>query len=613
MERISLLNSEEPNLEDLDSYNDLVKSVYIKPIRSVLIIDDDYPTWEEIFHEEDVTDGSKVKTRLFSAKGWKKDSKVKFKAKNVINSLRASDNKLILDISDGTEFTPQANFERISNLHQTDLLILDYQLDKTSEDGTKAIRIAREINKNAQFNLVIVQTSAELDKAYRDILLGLLTPCPEEHISNIAKTGFKLVDDCGDPDIVNKIRKSITAEQYFGVRHSPETALKFCHKNKQPFSGFKAVCVEQGWSRGDIKSVLGWAISDFEKNNKDKMHNEIIPNLSWSSDSIKWIRSSTAFMAFTKKVEVVDLIDRLQTTLTVWAPRPSRLLLAKIRNELEKRGSIAEDIALGNNHVLAKWYQTLIDSDEDNQTYLLRETLNRHYEQLLESVSEEIIRFGHKIIRVDNKQRRDTVSIIKDYFNVNLENEGENTRAELDHNIFICSTKPSGEHLRTGHIFKLEGAYWVCLSPLCDLVPGQKDSGVYVEVGNRMPFVGLKLREIEGANSGRKFNSIKEDVQSNRYVFFEHNGDKKVMCFNAPGKKEENSLPHWYPLYANNKGKFSTDLSLKVYKVKNGTKGRLVFKMHDTQIISQLRYEYALNLMNKLTGNMNRIGLNFSS
>ena len=95
MVRTSLLNSEGPNLENLDSYKGLVKSVYIDPIRSVLIIDDDYPTWEEIFHAEDETDESKAKTRLFSAKGWIKDSKVKSKARNAIKSLRAPDLSLI--------------------------------------------------------------------------------------------------------------------------------------------------------------------------------------------------------------------------------------------------------------------------------------------------------------------------------------------------------------------------------------------------------------------------------------------------------------------------------------------------------------------------------------
>jgi len=604
----------------------LVKSVYIDPIRSVLIIDDDYPTWEEIFHAEDETDESKAKTRLFSEKGWKKNSKVKSKARDTITSLRAPDNNLILDISDGTEFTPQANFAKISNLHQTDLLILDYQLDGTSEDGTKAIRIAREINRNIQFNLVVVQTSASLETAYRDMLLGLLAPCPAANIDAIAEAGLELVDDCDDPDIVKKLRAAITAEQYFHVRQSPANALGKCHKNKQPFSAFRAACNEQGWTGGQIRSILGWATSDFEEQNKERMHSEIIDNLSWSSGQNKWIRSSTAFMAFTKKVKAADLISDLETTLTVWAPRPSRLLLAKMRKELEERGSIAEDIALGNNHVLAKWYQTLMDSDEDNQTYFLRETLNRHCEQLLESVSEEVIRFGHKVIRVDqfrkgklldpdtdDEQKWDTTSIIKDHFNVNLANEGENARAELDHNIFICSTKPSGEHLRTGHVFKIDEDYWVCLSPLCDLVPGQKDSGVFGDVGKRMPFVAVKMREVEGTDPLRKFNSIKPDIQSNRYIFFEVNDEKKILCFNAPGKTGENSLPHWYPLYAANHGKFSNDLELKIYKVANGSRGHLIFKQHDIKVITQLRYEYALNLMNKLSGNMNRIGLDFSN
>ena len=48
----------------------------------------------------------------------------------------------------------------VNHLHQSDLLILDYQLDKSkSGDGTLAIQILRDLISNEHFNLVIVYTN----------------------------------------------------------------------------------------------------------------------------------------------------------------------------------------------------------------------------------------------------------------------------------------------------------------------------------------------------------------------------------------------------------------------------------------------------------------------
>lgn len=594
-----------------ESYAELIRQVYIDPIRSVLIVDDDFPTWDEVLVS---THADVQKTEGVPKKKWETSPEP---IKKLIATLRGSNHNLILDIDDGSTINLDEDSPVINNLHQTDLMILDYQLDSTSQDGTKSIKIIRDINATEHFNLVILHTAADdLDQVFRDILLGLLSPCPDLERDAKIETALPLIEACDmeHPKLFDALRESIAVEQYIALRKSRKLSISNVFEKKQPFSAFKAVCDELGWRGQKILLVLEWAIFDFEGRFKDKMHNYPVPNLSWSMEGVKWIRSSHAFIAFTKKKKAEDLISDLQTSLRAWAPLPSRLLLAKLRKELEKRGSVAEDKALGNNYVLARWYHELLTVDADMQSFLLEETLNRHTEQLIGEICNDVINYGKSLVDVDKKaigesgKEKTTIDeIVGGHFKLDLSKPYEMARAELEHNAFICSTKPSGPHLKTGHIFKLKDEYWVCLSPLCDLVPEQKTTGIFGDVGQRMPFIGVRFRTV----SHKEFYKHSE-VQSNRYVFVHEGSEIIILCINEANPTKANSAPYWYPIYAENYGRFDPEeYRFSVSKIAVEEKN-LIFRVHETEVFCQLRYEYALNFMQKLGSSLTRIGLDFS-
>jgi hypothetical protein len=99
------------------------------------------------------------------------------------------------------------------------------------------------------------------------------------------------------------------------------------------------------------------------------------------------------------------------------------------------------------------------------------------------------------------------------------------------------------------------------------------------------------------------------DIQSNRYLFLELEGDIKSFYINDPS--QANSAPHWFPLYAANLGVFEKDMSIDISKIEMGT-SKLVTRKHRARVIAQLRYEYAINLMQTLGANLMRVGLGFS-
>jgi hypothetical protein len=418
--------------------------------------------------------------------------------------------------------------------------------------------------------------------------------------------GAQAVIEAAELEIANlaeRIRDTFSTEQYFVARQSVRTALSAAQQGKAPFAALKALCDELEWRGGTISQIFLWAQYDFEVRNRAKMNPNVDSSLTWSL-SDQWIRSRSAFIAFTNKSNDIKILDQLLEALVAWNPRPSRLFLTKLRAEIEEYGVVAEDAALGNNYVLARWYRQLLDGNKFDRRTLIGESVARHTEQLMDFVRPRVEEFAGRLVDKDSKGKLKGLDLVKWHFQVNLADVRETSIANRDHNVFACSKRPEGWHIETGHIFQIEDDFWICLSPPCDLVPGQKESGHFKEVSKQIPFFAVKLRSLsEGQVSALK------DIQSNRYLFLELNGEIKTFCINDPGLPS--SAPHWFPLYAANLGVLEKDMSFNVSKIEMGS-AKLVTRRYKARVVAQLRYEYAINLMQSLGANFTRVGLDFS-
>jgi hypothetical protein len=219
---------------------------------------------------------------------------------------------------------------------------------------------------------------------------------------------------------------------------------------------------------------------------------------------------------------------------------------------------------------------------------------------MLDHIQAKVHTFAERLVAADAAGAVKGRELVNAHFAVDLGKPDNESKAELDHNIFACSKRPSGWHLQTGHVFEASGSHWVCLSPSCDLVPEQKTSGHYKDVSTLIPFFAVKLQPVKGNKA--------VDVHSNRFIFLELREGKKTFCINDPVKW--NSAPQWYPLYATNFGKLESDFRFKFSKLSMG-EVELVSASHDAQVVAQLRYEYALNLVQTLGTTFTRIGLDF--
>lgn len=586
------------------SLQDLVREVYIKPIRSALIIDDDYPTWEEILASEDTR-------TTYSRKNWTKN---RAQIRTLIQGLQETGHRRIVDVNDASNIDGSLE-DSVSDLFQTDLLVLDFQLDRVARDGALSLQILRKIIENERFNLAIVHTSEDLREAAEEYLIGMLGIANLTDLQADSAKGSEVLEalELDEPDLVGTILSYLSRSLYIKLRKSPASMFREACKGTGALSRFKSLMEKAKIDPTQRRNVLAKCVREFER--QHEVEGVSLPDLSWSLDAKPiWLRTPTAFIAFAKKVtgdsESPSVIDILVDALTNWAPRPSRLLVAKIRTEIEARGTIVEDLALGDSLVLAQWYKDLFSTPEKERAFKISNMLDRHGEQLLEQVRTPIIEFGKSIIgngvATIAEQPDGVDGIIKDLYDVDLANTDIAKSAELRHNVFVCSRKPTGLHLTTGHVLKIDNDYWVCLSPACDLVPDQRTNGIYASVDGFMPFMAINLQPTS-------HQSALEDVNSNRYIFIddEDSGAPVALCYNLGGKTNSGSAPAWSALLAGDDGRIKAGNKLHIFSP-HLEAGNPKFIKSEAVICAQLRYAYALNLMSKFGHHMNRVGLDFS-
>ena len=591
-----------------DHYESFVAEAYIDPIRSVVIIDDDYPTYEEMLSSGSGDDA------VGKSKAWRNNPE---RIRRVIRRFRERTPPLLVDIHDGRNVDTEREVALTSHLHQSDLLVLDYQLDPArTNDGTAAIGILRQLIANDHFNLVVVYTSHGLDHVFYDVLTGLSGISDEARPTPVdAAAAQELID--GTEDRIEGFRKrileSMYREAYFECRGSPAKAVGNMLRGKPPYADFKAICDEAEWNPHERKKVFRYVLSDVQDRLSGQMQPDSRARLDWSSNAPYWIQSDTIFIAFSNKAEHGDdLIGELKHALNAWNPEPSRLLLGKLRADVQEYGVSAQTPILTSKRAFALWYLRLLRAEENIHHQYVAEVVARHSDQALSIILPKVEVFAQRLIQAERSMTEDYVGLCRKRFRVDLSKAPVEVEALLEHNAFVCAGTPGGRHLTTGHIFELFDRFWICLSPACDLVPSQVGKAQLDAFGRWLPFMAVRLHCV----ATKTWRKDRDGITSGRYVFVRRDGGG-IDCFSFC--EHVNSTPEWRLFHAENVGIFATDddsngwLRFAASSTIASDTGQLEPQHGSARIVGQLRYEYALNLLHRLGGSLTRIGLDFLS
>lgn len=226
-------------MAEADTFKSLVREAFITPLRSVLIVDDQYPTWEEIFNSKNNSQNhSEQKATNPALKKWREPN-VADEVLRLIREFRCQKPGFIIDIHDGISANATTNAlgsetpnELADHLHQSDLLVLDYNLEGSSSGtgGDIARKILSSVLNNQHFNLVVVHTSEDLNNVMHECILALLKSCTSQYddqckikineIENII-TDYESSEDFDR----NQLKDKLDLSSYIQARH-PDFGLK---------------------------------------------------------------------------------------------------------------------------------------------------------------------------------------------------------------------------------------------------------------------------------------------------------------------------------------------------------------------------------------------------
>ncbi len=315
-------------------------------------------------------------------------------------------------------------------------------------------------------------------------------------------------------------------------------------------------------------------------------------------DGTNWIRTDRLFVTVVPKTNSPDsLPEQLLAALRIWDPTPHRLIMARMRAELDKRGVPAESKVLSNRCLQAGWLEELLTAGESRR-WICRNSVRRHWESLGDMLEPPVIEYAGKVAEL--LEPIDANEAILRFFE--LDTVEHISEIRLHTNLYNCSKPMEGHHLTTGHVLEIEvkgqQQLWLCLSPACDLEPGQKGgSGWQKRLGEWLPFKSVPLTPI-------KLEDALQEAAGGGYLFLDIEGQPKVFdCM----------IGLWEQMFAADQGRFTSDgFSLSLGRIENGAED-LVVRPTTGRVVAQLRYEYAINLLSRLGAKLSRIGLDFQN
>ena len=470
------------------SFSGLVQEAFISPLRSVLIMDDQYPTWEEVLGGGiSVADSTENPLAPSAEKNWKNDPSVPL---NVISQFRSQNTGLIIDIDDGVGVSDAIVTGR---LHQSDLLVLDYNLEgaESGLGGEKARMVLQSVLSSKHFNLIVVHTGEpDIDDVMFKSLLAMMSSFTsqfDERLNNELCELDQKIDSLRDEEKFdeNLLRENLGPTNYLELRDpkSDQAALlRLFMRSEGVLGGISDWGRELGLKGRDLRNFFYWSIREYEKSIEGLFANETSHGLIWGDENgCRWMRTGKGFVTFVKKGSN-DLLLELQKAIENWRPTPSRLLSAKYRHEYSKIGVEAEDRTLSKSHVFAHFYKDLCSpvnstlSEEEGERLCrakLKAQVARQSESISFHIQDEVVSFGEKIKNIDERTSGNFAS----HYNVDLANDetSESRKAVRHYNSYVSTLplKDEDDQLDSGHIFQIANEWWVCATPACDLQPGQ--------------------------------------------------------------------------------------------------------------------------------------------
>ena len=306
------------------AYEAAVKNTFeTKPLRTVLLIDDEFPTFADLVRGE--TDATKKK---FAQKD---------RAFGLYEGFRKR--RMICDVEN------QVAELEMDRFRKSDLIILDYHLGPGATDTDTSLRVLRDLSASKHFNTVIVYTAqSELDEVWLDIVATLSGGWTGVNLDGDALAHWDHLYDKNEiPDV------NLDAVKQFAMRRR----LRDLHPRVR--SAVYGELVELGVPEDACDDIMK-AMIDREMARRAGLYAKEPhqPTVGDYREGVHWIQAHNSFVSILQKERDSDaddgserLMSFLNRALQAWRPNLFQILVSEIQNILELEALATADRLLG--------------------------------------------------------------------------------------------------------------------------------------------------------------------------------------------------------------------------------------------------------------------------
>jgi hypothetical protein len=419
-----------------------IERAYMRPIRTVLAIDDEFPQYGAD------TTGKQVQ-----------------RAKGIWQACR--NRGLLCDIDDGAALV--AGGVTPKHLLKSDLVILDYHLQEG--DARLALDLLVQLADSDHASLVVVYTKdKDIDGIRRKIAAHLRGRKPVEVWLEKPDelTAWQRIEAKLDGlDITGKI-----IDAFIGGR------LKECRSDPLIRADLERIGVAKPNVTACLYAYLEWRVHSLT--NRVIAEGKAAAPAVGKSEKSPWVYANNLFVVCVNKTpenaQDGDLVFKeLLDALCEWNPNFVFASLAFARGEFMRGGFQHERAALNDFRLQAGWLYHAWGGSEHERKDRLRTLFERVINGYSASLLESVIEFGSRMVPAytSSEEGRKTLRAAIEHFH----EEAGGLEAEVMHllNSFLV-TEPNRNFIETGTIFvrkddtEMKQVY-ICVTPACDLVP----------------------------------------------------------------------------------------------------------------------------------------------
>ncbi|MEJ6473672.1 response regulator receiver domain [Pseudoalteromonas piscicida] len=472
----------------------IVKAFRDNAIRSVLLIDDEYHSYQSaINNKKDISEKiQQIQEKYADSSSGDVQQKLQ-DLFDITSDIQRSDvasefvsffheNKLICDVESNTE-----NLEH-EKIRKSDLIVLDYFLKKEGENRAEAsLKLLHQLSSSKHMNIVVVYTNEPLKKVWLEVASTLRGTKSDLGIQELnpylQKKWIENSDDWFEkwPNFVTEQMKS---DFILGRTNDKEIMEQFNEVGKDSF--------DETATQLHIKMLLESSLKELNCNNEPFTDREV-----HGKESL-WLQVGDIFLVLCSKQDnesPKDVWGCIETALLDWKPSVYRVITSELQNKFEDANLTMEKSL------------SYLDEDQMAFTWGILKTKPEHRERITRELLGNIVNEALDVILYEPGFIENVVetacSICEtqpEHVTLNKDNEQEHINFQKEilqlaaKNINSASTKLDDElyhiahaynerlsisehfhqYITTGSVVRSKDNDWyICVSPSCNTIPNQ--------------------------------------------------------------------------------------------------------------------------------------------